>query len=614
LASFATVVTTARRKWSELSLAGRREILLAALLLFVYGFFQQQPVWNEYSRYDLVRALVDEGTTRIDSFHENTGDKAFYQGHWYSDKAPGTALLGVPVYALLSLTSNLVGHGVPDQIEAVQALAFVESGVATTILVLLLIRFLVPIVGERWAIAVGLAYAFGSIAFPFATMFFGHAASTAALFGAFYLLHRLKDQPSDAAAIGAGLLAGLAVLIEIPVALGVAALAVYALFIGRGVAARFIAGGLPVAAVLLAYNWLTFGSPLSIGYQYTPTFSTQNAQGLISVVWPELDTTWDLLLGPRGLVRLAPWFALAPLGLLAWRRRELRFELLLAVAICAAFLTYNSGALNPFGGWTPGPRYLMPALPFAAMLVACVPDRLRLVAAPLMLFSIALVSVASVTMPNAPERYADPLSQLWLPRLDSGQLAETGAWIRWGLHGFAVLAVLAVGAAIGILAVGLSLGRSPRAAPATARAAVALAVLTLAFSFPFPPLAPVALPASADAGSPQVSIAELGHTTTRVDGVDEVELWARVQNAGAGIGASRAQFTVWRETGEGVWSAFYGELPIAAASRQTIKMTWRPQDDNVPPGTYRYGFAVSDPVSDTTFARASAPDTIRFGP
>ena len=54
-----------------------------------YGFFLQQPAWNELSRYDLVRALVEQGTVQIDSFHENTGDKAFKDGHYYSDKAPG---------------------------------------------------------------------------------------------------------------------------------------------------------------------------------------------------------------------------------------------------------------------------------------------------------------------------------------------------------------------------------------------------------------------------------------------------------------------------------------------------------------------------------------------
>src|SRR4029079_9328543 len=143
-------VVAARRWWSELDVGGRRQLLIAALLLFCCGFFQQEPAWDEYRRYDLVQALVEQGTTRIDTYHSNTGDAAFYQGHWYSDKAPGSALLGVPVYVVLVASARLVGQDAPQEAQGVQALAFVESGIATAVLVLLLIRFLTPFVGEVW--------------------------------------------------------------------------------------------------------------------------------------------------------------------------------------------------------------------------------------------------------------------------------------------------------------------------------------------------------------------------------------------------------------------------------------------------------------------------------
>ena len=604
-------VVAARRWWSELDVGGRRQLLIGALLLFCYGFFQQEPAWNEYSRYDLVQALVEQGTTRIDSYHDNTGDAAFYLGHWYSDKAPGSALLGVPVYVALVATARLAGQDVPQEIQGVQALAFVESGVATMLLVLLLIRFLRPFVGERWATAVGLAYGLGSIAFPFATMFFGHATSTAFLFAAFYLLHRQKLRPGRWAPAVAGFLAGLAVLVEVPVVLGVVALVVYAAYLGRGVAARFAAGGIPLALVLVGYNWLTFGSPLSIGYQFSPTFQGQNEQGLISIVWPQLSTTWDLLLGPRGLIRLAPWFALAPLGLVALRRREVRFEVLLAVVICAAFLTYNSGALNPFGGWTPGPRYLMPALPFAAVLVALASPALRFFTAALMVAAAVVFFAATMTMPNAPERFTDPLFELWLPSLAAGALAETAAWIRWGLDWLAILALFVVATGFGLLAVALSFGREALATRAAGRAAVVLVALALAFSFPFPPLAPVAIGWAAQAG-PSISVVELGNRPAIVAGDREVEVWARVENRGGALAATRTQFTIWRADGTIVWSAWYGAVPVASRSRQSISMTWQPGD--APPGTYTYGFAVTDPSSGVDYASVVASNTIVLGP
>src|SRR6187402_795042 len=156
----------------------RRQLFLALGLLLCYGFFLQQPAWNEYSRYDLVRALVEQGTVQIDSFQDNTGDKAFKDGHYYSDKAPGTAIVGVPVYAAYLGLNRLVGIEEPPEEAAVAAIAVVVSGLSTVLLVLLLVRFLIPLTGEAWALVTGAALGLGTIAFPFATMLFGHALSS----------------------------------------------------------------------------------------------------------------------------------------------------------------------------------------------------------------------------------------------------------------------------------------------------------------------------------------------------------------------------------------------------------------------------------------------------
>jgi hypothetical protein len=112
----------------------RRQVFLALGLLLCYGFFLQQPAWNEYSRYDLIRAVVEEGTVRIDSFEGNTGDKAFKDGHYYSDKAPGTAIRGVPVYAAYLGLNRLAGIEEPPQEAAVAFLSFVISGLTTALL------------------------------------------------------------------------------------------------------------------------------------------------------------------------------------------------------------------------------------------------------------------------------------------------------------------------------------------------------------------------------------------------------------------------------------------------------------------------------------------------
>lgn len=488
-------------RWPRIDARARREIILALALLFCYGFFRQVPAWNEYSRYDLVRALVEDGTTRIDRYQENTGDKAFYNGHYYSDKAPGTAFIGVPVYLLLAATFDAAGAGTPDPPTAVQALAFVESGVFTVLLVLLLLRFLRPAVGERWALVVSLGYGLGSIAFPFATMFFGHAASAFFLFAAFYVLWRAKTVEGRRwwPAL-AGFLAGLAVLVELSVMLGVLVLLVYSLALERSTGrwslrvdlrtpALMIAGAVIPAVMLLSYNWVSFGGPLSLGYGNLASggFAEGMSQGILGVTWPKGEVLVDLLVGPRGLLRLAPWFLLAPVGLLAARRTDLRPEVLVCGVIVVVYLAFNAGYYLPFGGWTPGPRFLSPALPFAAVLVALAPSVFRVLTASLIAIAVAVFALATATMPNAPEMYRDPLYDLWLPRLLDQDLAETIASLRWGLAGVQPLIVFVAALTLAVTALVATFRPGAAARRFTAFAIGALVLLIAAFAIPFWP-------------------------------------------------------------------------------------------------------------------------------
>src|SRR5688572_8554683 len=76
----------------------------AALFLFAlaaYAYFYQAGGWNQNTRFDLTRAIVEDGTLRIDRFAHNTGDLARRDGHAYCDKAPGVSLLAVPVWGVV---------------------------------------------------------------------------------------------------------------------------------------------------------------------------------------------------------------------------------------------------------------------------------------------------------------------------------------------------------------------------------------------------------------------------------------------------------------------------------------------------------------------------------
>jgi hypothetical protein len=178
------------------------EIAIFITLILCYAYFF--PRWadpNQNSRLDMVIAVVEDGTFQIDKYVDNTVDYAKVGEHYYSDKAPGAAFLGIPVYAVLkgildqpvlqSLTDRLAnsaafqstlreeGSGVLEQkvrfALAQVALTFVAAVLPSAILGVLLFHV------AGWfttsltiRLLVTLAYALLSPAFPYAGAFYGH--------------------------------------------------------------------------------------------------------------------------------------------------------------------------------------------------------------------------------------------------------------------------------------------------------------------------------------------------------------------------------------------------------------------------------------------------------
>src|ERR1700686_3469053 len=87
---FSSWASEGRRRGLMQRLSDRQSaVVLGVALLISYAYFYQAGGWNQNSRFDLVRALTEHRTLRIDGYDQNTGDKAVVNGHVYSDKAPG---------------------------------------------------------------------------------------------------------------------------------------------------------------------------------------------------------------------------------------------------------------------------------------------------------------------------------------------------------------------------------------------------------------------------------------------------------------------------------------------------------------------------------------------
>src|ERR1700730_17820839 len=72
------------------------------LIVLCYAYFiATEANWNTESHLYPAFSIIDHGTVSIDAYQQRLGDKSKFQGHWYSDKAPGVSFLALPAYAAL---------------------------------------------------------------------------------------------------------------------------------------------------------------------------------------------------------------------------------------------------------------------------------------------------------------------------------------------------------------------------------------------------------------------------------------------------------------------------------------------------------------------------------
>ena len=362
----------------------RPEPWVFVILLASYAYFWQARDWNSASRLMLTYALVDRGTLSIDGLDDQTGDIARFQGHYYSDKTPGYSLLAVAPYAAAKRLLWLPDHPRNRPGFAYWAadywITLGTSGLFSALTGVILVGLARDLgCGPRRSALVGLAYGLATPAYAYATLAYGHQVSAFALLASFALLWRDRPRPRLRALIG-GFLASYASVVEIQVGPVSAILGLYllALVVGKKrLPSTILTFGLGAAIptlILLTYNTLAFESPWRMGYFYEvldrfkDVHSSSNPLGMRRPDWSKLG---ELLWGEcRGLVRFAPIVILTIPGLLALIVR--RYWGLTAVAsmTMVSVVLVNLSYPQWSGGWSTGPRLLLPLLPFAMLPVA----------------------------------------------------------------------------------------------------------------------------------------------------------------------------------------------------------------------------------------------------
>jgi len=427
----------------------RKAIFLFGLLFFCYSFIHQHMGWNQNSRLDLLHALFVHKTFKIDAYHENTGDKSTYQGHFYSDKAPGIVFIAIPAFALAKEILHLAN--VPlDSEKGWLASSWITTvgsvGLITAFGGVAMFLFLRRFVQTEYAFITTMVTFLGAAPFPYATMLFSHAAVIGFICIALwaiaddYFVRRMTCSLSAFGGEGrgevpsnswrrrhtlAGLCCGLAISSEYTAAIaagGVLALALLTSF-KRGRVLSF--GAVPPLLLIPIYNWICFGGPVAFGYHNLalPEFQ-EMSKGLFGITFPpKLSAAYLVLLSPaRGLFFWTPFFLIAFAGAVPL----FGFSSKLAWASVSALVLHVlciSAYYMPDGGAALGPRHLAPMLPFLCLIAAFGFGRVLYPGIFLGYCSLLLTGTASAIEAMPPAGSLDALLSFYIVRLARAESA-----------------------------------------------------------------------------------------------------------------------------------------------------------------------------------------------
>lgn len=432
----------------------RAEILLFLLVLFSHGYFYSGTAWNQVARYNTVYSLInpdtpDYGTFRINYYNAHpprgagTGDWAQYQGNYYSNKAPGTSILGAAIYFFLFHGQRTFG------IDPMQPIWVAFNEYFINLFVSVLWTAFAAVVCFRFArrryhfsptdaFLTTFVLGFCTLIFPFDAGFWGHTTAAAMILIGYYHLEQSQR------VVLAGLLLGLAVFVEYMAAISLALAAAYLAAVPgrRSHVFRLVAGAAAPIGALLIYHKICFGSFFTTAASLSDTLRRVEEGRAIAFGQFEtfqFDVFWKLLFSlERGIFVYMPVLLFAFVGVY----RLLRKGEIAWPSLCILNIILYIGAISCYvfwdGGWSTGARYLIVALPFFGFLLPSLDfmgrKTLALYAAVGLVSFLNMLAIATVEA-MAPD-WINPLYGEVYPRFIAGNFDENRLFFESLRHWF----------------------------------------------------------------------------------------------------------------------------------------------------------------------------------
>jgi len=357
--------------------------------------------------------MVENNRFEIDDYkfikELETHDKAKLRGHFYSDKAIGSSLIGVAFSKMLYSTYYRLWG-----IELASAIQIFKD-VITFFAVSLICAFLAPLIysfarkisqSAGFALLITTAICFGTPFYKYATLYYGHSLAGLFLFVAFFLWFNMQDETyiNLGKVLVSGFFLGYAIITEYPTVVIAFLLGLYVLYIlwkkqrlfdWRVYACLIVSAAIPIL-IAMAYNYTIFGNPFKTGYSFEmlSEFSEGQSIGLMGIGWPNLGNLFYMTFHTTmGIFWQSPVLLLAFIGWVRMARQSrYRAEAILSFGVVLVYSLVMSGYYIWWGGEAFTPRNLIPIFPFFAIPLVFLTQKAERV----MLFIFAIISIVQM--------------------------------------------------------------------------------------------------------------------------------------------------------------------------------------------------------------------------
>jgi len=398
-------------------------------LFFIYAFFIHFGGWNEQSRLLPAISIVDKGKLEIDDYANLTGDRVYLNEHYYSDKAPGTSFLLIPIYSFSKfLTNDSYNPEGKDKIlipqsqfntttymDASPGPAFKLASLLGTVLLSSLPGAFVPVIiyfillsltkDRKVSLLIALIFGLGTMIFSYSTVLMGNILPLLLILLSFYI-SAIKKNVSNKVYFVSGLLLGLSILFDYLSLIFSFLLFIFLIRKGGKKILYLISGGAITVIPLLFYHFIIFNNPLTLPQfyidpqifpcvHYLATCAQEYYQtaGSSFPLGQYLLSSFYLLFSPyRGLFIYIPFLLFSFLGLKYLYLKNKPLTIFIAV-LFVLYVLGNVFAPLPWAGNSFGPRYILVAVPFLSISTAYFMKHSKHFYLKLILGSFALISI-----------------------------------------------------------------------------------------------------------------------------------------------------------------------------------------------------------------------------